>query len=79
MFLTKQHSACFILSTVLAASATSASAQFSGATPIGREVAVPRHLQDGEEYLLSLPQLVEHGKKLFTARFGPTRKGAAGP
>src|SRR6266571_2769509 len=67
IFLTKQHSARFILSTLLAASATSAPAQFSGATPIGREVAVPRHLQDGEEYLLSLPQLVEHGKKLFTA------------
>src|SRR6266704_3669986 len=67
MFLTKQQFARFILSGVLAAGATSAPAQFSGATPIGREVAVPRHLQDGEEYLLSLPQLVEHGKKLFTA------------
>src|SRR5712692_9803307 len=67
MFLSKQHSARFILSAVLAASAPSAPAQFSGATPIGREVAVPRHLQDGEEYQLPLPQLVEHGKKLFTA------------
>src|SRR6266567_1159730 len=66
MFLTKQQFARFILSGVLAAGATSAPAQFSGATPIGREVAVPRHLQDGEEYLLSLPQLVEHGKKLLT-------------
>src|SRR5260370_32089682 len=67
MFLSKQHSTCFILFAVLAAGATSASAQFSGATPIGREVAVPRHLQDGEEYQVTLPQLVEHGKKLFTA------------
>src|SRR5712692_10941067 len=67
MFLSKQHSARFIMSAVLAASAPSAPAQFSGATPIGREVAVPRHLQDGEEYQLPLPQLVEHGKKLFTA------------
>ncbi|PYJ03343.1 MAG: thiol oxidoreductase, partial [Verrucomicrobia bacterium] len=42
-------------------------AQFSGTTPIGREVAMPRHLQDGEEFQISLPQLVKHGRDLFTA------------
>ncbi|HWW83945.1 MAG TPA: hypothetical protein VNZ26_10110 [Vicinamibacterales bacterium] len=36
-------------------------------SPIGREVAIPRHLQDGEEFLLSLPDLVAHGRRLFTA------------
>lgn len=34
---------------------------------IGREVAVARHLQDGQEFQLSLQALIEHGKKLFTA------------
>jgi hypothetical protein len=36
---------------------------------IGREVAVPRHLQDGEEYQISIPQLVAFGEKLFTAKW----------
>ncbi|HEV3063439.1 MAG TPA: hypothetical protein VGY48_34670, partial [Vicinamibacterales bacterium] len=35
--------------------------------PIGREVAVPRHLQDGEEYTVSLRDLLAHGRLLFTA------------
>jgi Di-haem oxidoreductase, putative peroxidase len=34
---------------------------------IGRELAVPRHLQDGEEFALSARALVEHGRRLFTA------------
>ena len=37
------------------------------AAEIGREVAVPRHLHDGEEFRVSLRQLLEHGRKLFTA------------
>jgi hypothetical protein len=37
------------------------------AAEIGREVAIPRHLQDGEEFRISLRELLEHGKKLFTA------------
>jgi hypothetical protein len=34
---------------------------------IGREVAVARHLQDGEEYALSPKAIIEHGRTLFTA------------
>src|SRR5262249_26126876 len=34
---------------------------------IGREVGVPRHLQNGEEYDLSVPKLIEHGRRIFTA------------
>jgi hypothetical protein len=34
---------------------------------IGREVAVARHLQDGEEFTVSTKALVEHGRNLFTA------------
>jgi hypothetical protein len=34
---------------------------------IGREVAVPRHLADGEEFSLPLRELLFHGRTLFTA------------
>ncbi len=37
------------------------------ATEIGSEAAVPRHLQDGKEFTISLHTLIYHGKKLFTA------------
>src|SRR4029077_7514563 len=40
-----------------------------GRSQIGREVAVPRHLQDGEEYQLTIAQLIAFGKKLFTAKW----------
>jgi Di-haem oxidoreductase, putative peroxidase len=40
-----------------------------GRPQIGREVAVPRHLQDGEEYQITIPQLVAFGEKLFTAKW----------
>jgi Di-haem oxidoreductase, putative peroxidase len=36
---------------------------------IGKEVAIPRHLQDGEEYQLSISQLIAFGEKLFTAKW----------
>jgi hypothetical protein len=36
---------------------------------IGKEVAIPRHLQDGEEYELSIPKLIKFGEKLFTAQW----------
>ena len=36
---------------------------------IGREVSVSRHLQDDEEYTLSIPQLLQHGQLLFTANW----------
>lgn len=45
---------------------------------IGREVAIPVHLQDGEEYDLSTHELIEFGKKLFTARW-TSQEGAGRP
>ena len=39
----------------------------SQSSSIGREVAIPRHLQDGEEFSLPLRDLLEHGLRLFTA------------
>ncbi len=34
---------------------------------IGREVAVPRHLADGEEFLISTHDLIDHGRLVFDA------------
>ena len=56
-------------------------------TPIiGREVAVPQHLQDGEEHELSLKKLLAHGALLFGANWTnqegggrPLTKGTGGP
>ena len=36
---------------------------------VGREVAVPVHLQDGQEFSLSLPALLAHGQLLFNANW----------
>lgn len=49
-----------------------------GQSEIGREVAIPRHLQDGEEFDLSTNALVRYGKKLFEARF-TAQEGAGRP
>lgn len=55
-------------------------------TPIGQEVAVPVHLQDGQELEISIPQLIAFGRKLFTAMWTiqegagrPTSKGTGAP
>jgi hypothetical protein len=55
-------------------------------SPIGREVAVPNHLADGQEYLIPLDDLLAHGKKLFTANWTdqegggrPLTKGTGNP
>jgi hypothetical protein len=48
------------------------------AEPLGREVAVPRHLRDGEEHRVSLPALVAHGRALFVASW-TVQEGAGRP
>jgi cytochrome c peroxidase len=45
---------------------------------IGREVAVPRHLADGEESTISTRELLEHGRRLFTASW-TTQEGGGRP
>ena len=45
---------------------------------IGKEVSIPRHLQDGEEFELSIPKLIQFGEKLFTAKF-TIQEGAGRP
>jgi hypothetical protein len=45
---------------------------------IGREVAIPRHLQDGEEFSTPLGRLINYGLQLFTAKF-TIQEGAGRP
>ena len=47
--------------------ASTADAGHDDPLPLGREVAVPRHLQDGEEFLISTRALLAHGQRLFEA------------
>ncbi len=44
---------------------------------IGREISVPRHLEDGEEFRISLRALLNHGERLFTAVW-TAQEGAGG-
>jgi mono/diheme cytochrome c family protein len=39
------------------------------APAIGREVSIPRHLADDEEFQISIAELVAHGQKLFAANW----------
>ncbi len=41
----------------------------AAATQIGREVAVSRHLANGEEHVVPLSELLEHGRRLFNANW----------
>ncbi len=45
---------------------------------VGVEVAIPRHLQNGEEFRISLPHLISFGKKLFEAKW-TIQEGAGRP
>ncbi|HVP50375.1 MAG TPA: hypothetical protein VMT56_04045 [Candidatus Bathyarchaeia archaeon] len=45
---------------------------------VGLEIAIPRHLQDGEEFKISLPDLINYGSRLFTAKF-TIQEGAGRP
>src|SRR5215813_7201917 len=62
----------------------SAFASVSGAlaqTPnsqLGSEVAIPRHLQDGEEFTTPVGRLIQYGSQLFSAKF-TSQEGAGRP
>ena len=66
--------------------AVNAAPQLARSTTIGAEVSVSHHLQDGEEFTLPLQDLLEHGKRLFTATWTsqegggrPLSKGTSAP
>src|SRR6516225_12248477 len=45
---------------------------------IGKEVSVPQHLQDGQEFQVSLRDLIDFGSRLFSARW-TTQEGQGRP
>ncbi len=50
----------------------------SPGSQVGREVAIPIHLQDGEEFTVSIPHLIQFGAQLFNAKF-TIQEGAGRP
>src|SRR5262245_55139449 len=40
-----------------------------GGSRLGREAAIERHLQDGEEFQIGISDLIEFGRQLFTANW----------
>lgn len=53
-------------------------AQSRQVSPIGKEVSIPRHLADDEEFSLPAKDLIEYGKKLFMANW-TDQEGAGRP
>jgi len=45
------------------------------AAEIGQEVSIPTHLQDGEEFEISVEDLIDHGAKVFSAVWTPQEGG----
>src|SRR5215831_315859 len=45
---------------------------------IGKELSVPQHLPDGQEFQMSLPDLIDFGRRLFSARW-TTQEGQGRP
>ena len=53
---------------------------------IGREISIPHHLQDGQEFDVSVAKLIQYGQQLFSAKFTiqegegrPLTKGTGAP
>ena len=49
-----------------------------GGASLGREVAIERHLEDGEEFRIGIPDLIDFGRKLFIANW-TVQDGAGRP
>ena len=61
-------------------------AQMLAQSPIGREVAIVKHLSEGDEFRIPLRDLLEHGRRLFVANWTkqegggrPLTKGTGAP
>jgi hypothetical protein len=47
-------------------------AQAPSEPTLGREVAVPRHMRESEEFRTPIPELIEYGRTLFNANWTGT-------
>ena len=57
----------FFLASAFAATVVWAVSLAADTSQIGKEVAIVKHLADGEEFTISLSQLLDHGKRFFAA------------
>lgn len=70
---------CFLVAAFgLIASLSLALWSAADAGQIGREVSIPRHLTNGEEYVVPIQDLLEFGKRLFNANW-TVQEGAGRP
>ena len=81
-----QTKCCVCSATLLMLSVCGIAVAGEKASLIGREVAVPRHLQNDQEFQLPIGDLIEFGQKLFSARWTiqegqgrPLSKGTGDP
>ena len=64
--------ALLLLAIGVSVSSFCVSAQTDASAPrssIGRELGLPQHLQDDQEYTMSIQRLLEHGRRVFTANW----------
>ena len=59
-------------------SAATAVLGHDSSSQLGVEVAIPAHLQDGDEFKIPVGQLIAYGSRLFTAKF-TIQEGAGRP
>ena len=76
---------CILAAALSSTIAIAASGQ-GNSSQVGREVAIPSHLQDGEEFNAPVSQLIRYGAQLFSAKFTnqegggrPQSKGTGAP
>ena len=60
---------CISLFGVFSLVSSSGPIVLSAAGQVGREVSIPRHLEDDEEFRVPLADLLAHGQRLFTANW----------
>lgn len=67
-----------LISTIIVTWFLSTGMMHLAASEIGKEVSVPKHLNDGDEFQIDTHTLIEHGQKLFDANW-TAQEGAGRP
>ena len=76
--MTRTHGRVCTWVVVLSCCVTIAAWGQSSSSQVGRKVAIPVHLQDGEEFTTPVAQHIQFGAKLFNAKF-TVQEGAGRP
>ncbi len=83
----KKHASTYFITAALFSSLTALGMPGAYANDdIGKELSVPKHLNDNDEFVIGIKQLLAHGKRLFTANWTgqegggrPLSKGTGAP